>query len=177
MAIESDFNAAPRQRLLALSAALLEALYDPAAVPVLATLKPADMRPGGARIPGTSYELEAATAARVMGALLALRGVQAAPLLQALAHADVQARYAVIAGQAPPSLAALYAHCTRDIAVTASDSMEEALQALGAAAEKLFTPSHARRIAVLCQQLRQRPALLDTMPVQQFIAQLVRNSP
>lgn len=177
MAIESDFNAAPRQRLLALSAALLEALYDPAAVAVLATLKPADMRPGGARVPGTSHELEAPRAARVMGELLALRGVQADALLQALAHADVQARYAVIAGQAPPSLATLYPHCTRDIGAPGSESMEAALQAVAAAAEKLFTPSQARRIAGLCQQLRQRPALLDSMAVQQFIATFVRNSP
>jgi hypothetical protein len=48
---DNDFNAAPRQRLLAVTAALLEALYDDAAVPVLATLRPADMRPGGARVP------------------------------------------------------------------------------------------------------------------------------
>src|SRR5690606_19047045 len=93
-----DLNAPLRQRLLAVTAALLESLYDAGAVAVLATLRPTDMRPGGARVPGTSYELEAGNAARAMRELLALRGVQADPLLQALAQADQVARYAVLAG-------------------------------------------------------------------------------
>jgi hypothetical protein len=174
---DNDFNAAPRQRLLAVTAALLEALYDDAAVPVLATLRPADMRPGGARVPGTSYELEVATAARAMNALLALRGVRAEALVQALAEADRLARHATLAGHAPPTLATLYAHCTRDIAASGSDSLEAALTGVCTIAEKLFTPTHARRIAALCQQVRERPVRLDTMPVQLFVAGLVRNSP
>jgi hypothetical protein len=174
---ETDFNAPLRPRLLAVSAALLEALYDPGAVAVLATLGPADMRAGGARIPGTSYEVEPATAARVMRALLALRGVQADDLVAALAQADQVARYAVLAGQPPPTLAALYAHCTRDLAIAGGGGMEAALKALLAAAEKIFTPTQSRRIAMLCQLLREEPARLDTLPVQQFVAGLVRNSP
>jgi hypothetical protein len=172
-----DPNAPMRQRLLAVSAAMLDALFDPAAVPVLATLRPADMRPGGARVPGTSYELEVDNAARAMRGLLALRGARADALLLALAQADQVARYAVLAGQAPPTLAALYQHCTRDIALPASESLEAALGALHDAAEKLLTPGQARRITALCGKVREMPAALDAMPVQQFVAGFVRNAP
>ncbi len=169
--------AAGRQRLLALVATLLDALYDPAAVRVLATLRPADMRPGGARIPGTSYELDVDTAVRAMRELLALRGVRAEALLRALATADREARQAVLAGRPPPALSSLYSHCTPEVATPASSSLEGALQALGVASEKLFTPTHARRIASFCQQLAMQPARIDAMPVQAFIAGLVRNTP
>src|SRR5690606_7219003 len=134
------------------SAALLDALYDQAAVQVLATLRPADMRPGGARVPGTSYELEADNAARAMRELLALRGVSADALVQALAQSDLVARYAVLAGQPPPTLATLYQHCTRDIQAPGAESLDAALAAVRAAADRLFTPNHARRIAALCEQ-------------------------
>lgn len=174
---EAQFHAAPRQRLIAVSAALLDALYEPAAVPVLATLRPADMRPGGARVPGTSYELEPPTAARAMRELLALRAVQADALVQALADADRIARYAMLAGHAPPQVKTLYQHCTRDIATAGSDSLEAGLAALTAAAGKLFTPTHASRIATWAAQLREDPAKLDMMPVQQFVATFVRNAP
>lgn len=172
-----DLNAPLRQRLLAVTAALLESLYDAGAVAVLATLRPADMRPGGARVPGTSYELEAGNAARAMRELLALRGVRADALLQALAQADQVARYAVLAGQTPPALSSLYQHCTRDIATPAAESLEAAVTALQAAGEKLFTPGQARRIAALCEKLRAQPESLDAMPVQQYVAGFVRNSP
>lgn len=172
-----DPNAPLRQRLLAVSAAMLDALFDAEAVPVLATLRPADMRPGGARVPGTSYELEVDNAARAMRALLALRGARADALLQALAQADQVARYAVLAGQAPPTLATLYQHCTRDIALPASASLEAALAALDAAAAKLLTPGQARRITALCDRVRALPASLDAMPVQQYVAGFVRNTP
>ncbi len=176
MTTENDI-AAGRQRLLALTASLLDALYDSAAVRVLATLRPADMRPGGARIPGTSYELEAETAARAMRELMALRGVRADALLQALAESDRLARQAVLAGTPPPTLASLYSLCTPDTATAGSESLDAALSALGAACEKLFTPTHARRIASFCQQLAAQPARIDAMPVQVFIAGLVRNTP
>jgi hypothetical protein len=173
----ADLHAPMRQRLLAVSAALLDALYDQAAVQVLATLRPADMRPGGARVPGTSYELEADNAARAMRELLALRGVSADALVQALAQSDLVARYAVLAGQPPPTLATLYQHCTRDIQAPGAESLDAALAAVRAAADRLFTPNHARRIAALCEQLRADPPLLDAMPVQQYVAGFVRNAP
>jgi hypothetical protein len=176
MTTDNESHAAHRLRLLAVSAALLEALYQPGAVPVLATLKPADMRPGGARVLGTSYELEAATAARAMRGLLALRAVQADAFVTALAEADVAARYATLAGRKPPVLATLYPHCAQATVHDAED-LESVLGVLLAAAEKIFTPYQSRRVVGLCQQLRSRPISLDAIPVQQFVAGFVRNTP
>lgn len=174
---KTDIHAATRARLLAVMAALLDGVFEPGAARVLATLKPADMRPGGARVPGTSYELEVGNAARAMQALLALRELRADALLAALAEADIVARYAVIAGQAPPKLASLYPHCTRDIDAPGSESLEAALKALIAVTVKVFTPTQTRRIARLCKGWREDPASLDAMPVQQFVAGFVRNAP
>src|SRR5690606_26772997 len=162
---------------LAVSAALLDALYDARAVPVLATLCPADMRPGGARVPGTSYELEAGNAARAMRELLALRDVQADALLQALAQADQVARYAVLAGHSPPTVGTLYQHCTRDLAPPGSESLEAAMSALQAAAARLSTPGQARRIAASCARIGAEPQELNAMHVQQYGAGFVRTAP
>jgi hypothetical protein len=174
---KTEANAAARQRLLVVTGMLLEALYEPSAEPVLATLKPADMRPGGARVPGTSYELEAGEATRVMCALLAPSGVQAEALLAALAEADIAARLAVLRGKEPPRLAALYPYCTAKTAAEGSESHEAALKRLYVAASRLFTLTQMRRIDALCFQWKQQPELLDAMPVQLFVARWVRNTP
>jgi hypothetical protein len=173
---EADRNALPRQRLLVVTAMLLEAMPDPGAVAVLATLKPADMRPGGARVPGTSYELEAALAARVMRDLLAIRGGHADALLAALADADVVARRAMLAGTDPPRLASLYPHCTME-GLAGSESFEGALKRLYQAADRIFTITQMRRIDAQCFEWKERPELLDAVPVQQFVARWVRNTP
>lgn len=173
---EADRNAPPRQRLLVVTAMLLEAMPEPGAVAVLATLKPADMRPGGARVPGTSYELEAAQAVRVMRELLALRGAQADALFAALAAADIAARRALLAGTEPPRLASLYPHCTME-GLAGSDSFEAALKRLYQAADRIFTLTQMRRIDAQCFEWKERPALLDAVPVQQFVARWVRNTP
>jgi hypothetical protein len=173
----TDFHATTRPRLLAVWAALLNAVYEPGAVAVLGTLRPTEMRPGGARVPGTSYELEAATAAQVMQSLLSRRGVQADALVLAIAQADQVARYAVLAGQPPPTLASLYQHCTRDSHAPGSADLQQALQHLRTVGDLLFTPNQSRRISALCQQLRTEPAFLDALPVQQFVAGFVRNAP
>jgi hypothetical protein len=174
---KAEANAAARQRLLVVTGMLLEALYEPAAETVLATLKPADMRPGGARVPGTSYELEAAQATQVMCALLAMRNGKADALLAALAEADIAARMAVLTGRDPPQLAALYPYCTPKTAAAGSESLETALKRLYVAASKLFTLTQMRRIDELCFRWQQQPELLDEMPVQQFVARWVRNTP
>lgn len=176
MTTNPDPNATARQRLLVVTAAMLEALYEQTAVPVLATLKPADMRPGGARVPGTSYELEVPNATRVMRELLALRGTRADVLLERLAEADSTARYAVLAGMEPPRLAELYAHCTPDIAAAGSEALESALKRLYIASERIFTLTQMRRIDAQVFEWKERPALLDTTPVQQFVARWVRNA-
>jgi hypothetical protein len=176
MNIEAD--AAARQRLLVVLAALLEGLYDDAAVKVLERLRPADMRSGGARIPGTSYELPPLTAARAMQQLLALRGVTSAnTLTQALADADVAARHAALTGQPPPLIGSLYPLCTADLSLEGSDSLRASLLRLYVVCEKMFTLTHMRRIDALLYEWGQSPQQIDGMPVQKFIAQFVRNAP
>ncbi|MBK9253690.1 MAG: hypothetical protein IPM70_18210 [Proteobacteria bacterium] len=176
MNVETD--AIARQRLLVVLAALLEGLYDDAAVSVLEKLRPADMRSGGARIPGTSYELPPLTAARAMQQLLALRGVTTAgALLQALADADVAARLAALTGKQPPLVGALYPLCTGDLSLPGSESLRSALLRLYVVCEKVFTLTHMRRIDALLYDWGQSPQQMDGMPVQKFIAQFVRNAP
>lgn len=170
-------TALARQRLLVVVAMMLETLYEKTAVQVLSTLRPADMRPGGARVPGTSYELPSATAARAMQQLLALAGGRADALLAALADADIEARMASLSGRAPPELGSLYAHCTAELVHTGSDSLEGAMQRLYGAAEKIFTLTHMRRIDDQFHQWSAEPAGIDRMPVQLFVARFIRNAP
>jgi 2-methylcitrate dehydratase len=172
-----EATALARQRLLVTVATMLEALYEPTAVQVLATLRPADMRPGGARVPGTSYELPAATATRAMQQLLALGGGRADALLAALADADIEARLASLSGKTPPVLASLYPHCTAETVAPGSDTLENAMLRLYRAAEKIFTLTHMRRIDEQFHQWTAQPASIDSMPVQQFVARFIRNAP
>jgi hypothetical protein len=169
-------TALARQRLLVTVATMLEALYEPTAVQVLATLRPAHMRPGGARVPGTSYELPADTAARAMQQLVALAGGRADALLAALAEADIEARMASLSGRAPPELGSLYAHCA-DIAAAGSETLESAMRRLYLAAERIFTLTHMRRIDEQFHKWSEDPASIDRMPVQMFVARFIRNAP
>ncbi|MEO8315080.1 MAG: hypothetical protein ABI645_09820 [Pseudomonadota bacterium] len=164
-----------RQRLLVTVAMMLETLYQETAVQVLATLRPADMRPGGARVPGTSYELPAATATRAMQQLVALAGGKADALLACLAEADIEARMASLSGRPPPELGSLYAHCAEIAA--GSDTLEGAMQRLYGAAEKIFTLTHMRRIDEQFHKWSAEPASIDRMPVQLFMARFIRNTP
>jgi hypothetical protein len=168
---------AARPQLLVAVAMMLEGLHEPAtALAVLGSLRPGDMRSGGARVPGTSYELPAATAARAMRDLLAQRGGAADALLAALAEADVAARMAALKGIDPPVLASLYAHCRPSIAGNA-ETLLTAMQRLYRAAAQLFTVTQLRRIDAQCQAWLADPASLDATPVQQFVARFVRNCP
>lgn len=177
-ATDATLRAAARQRLLVTLATLLEALYDDKAVHVLSTLKPTDMRSGGARIPGTSYELPPRTAASAMQQLVEMRGcLEAGPLLAALADADVAARLAAISGKAPPLVASLYPLCTPQLALQGSESLRAALLRLFQICEQVFTLTHMRRLDELLYGWGQAPEDIDSMPVQKFIAQFVRNAP
>lgn len=175
--MKAEDIAPARQRLLVVMAMMLESLYDDTAVQVLSTLKPADMRPGGARVPGTSYELPAATATRAMQQLLALRGGRADALLAALADADIEARMASLSGRPPPMLHHLYLHCSADFVASGTETLVDAMQRLYFAAEKIFTLTHMRRIDEQFHQWSADPLALDHMPVQQFVARFIRNSP
>jgi hypothetical protein len=174
--MNAEQTAVARQRLLATMAMMFEALYQPAAAQVLSTLKPADMRPGSARVPGTSYELPAATAAHVMQQLLAQAGGRADALLGALAEADIVARMAALTGAPPPELASLYVHCAA-ANVTGSETLNTAMTRLYTIAEKVFTLTHMRRINQMFHQWSADPTRIDHMPVQAFVARFVRNMP
>jgi hypothetical protein len=175
--MNAEETALARQRLLIVFAMMLETIYDDAAVKVLSTLGPRDMRPGGARVPGTSYELLAATAVRAMQQLLELRGGRANALLTALADADIEARMASLSGREPPTMASLYAHCVAGIAVDGGDTLVDAMQRLYDAAAKVFTNTHMRRIDEQFHQWTADPAGIDRMPVQMFVARFIRNAP
>jgi len=177
MTLNAEQAAAARQRLFVVMAMMLEALYDETAVRVLATLKPADMRPGGARVPGTSYELPAATATRAMQQLLALRGGRADALLAQLAAADIEARQASLSGRTPPTLGSLYPYCAPDSTAEGSDAMLAAMQRLYTAAAQIFTLTHMRRLDEQFHKWSAAPQDIDQMPVQQFVARFIRNAP
>jgi hypothetical protein len=178
-----------REKLLHTVATLLEVLFEPTAVPIIASLKPAMMRPGGARVIGTSYELDAPAATQIMQQLLALRGVKADALLTALAQADMQARAAAITAALPLVVSSLYAAAASantvsadlatqgESAVASVDSFHGALHRVHLAVDQFFTLTQARRIDTLLHSWLQQPTELDTMPVQKFVAQFVRNSP
>jgi hypothetical protein len=177
MKVAESINADPviaRQRLLVVMSTLLESLHEPAAVPVLATLKPGYMQSGGARIPGTSYELSVERAAEAMEKLLALRGAVPPGLCLAFAQADMDARFAALTGKDPPRVSSLYPYCTN--VVDAGQSFPLVLLRVFDAVEALFTPQQARRLDHLLYSWGQAPLELDEMPVQQFVAQFVRNA-
>lgn len=155
-------------------AMLLESLHEPTAVPVLATLGPGHMKAGGARIPGTSYELAADRAAEAMHKLLAMRGAVPAGLSPAFAQGDIDARFAALTGKPPPRVSSLYPYLTDEI--DAGESLPLVLLRLLDAVEALFTPQQARRLDHLMHSWGLAPQELDAMPLQQFVAQFVRNA-
>lgn len=91
---------------------VLEALHDPSCAPLIGPLVPGALMPGGARVPGTSLELDPAQAAFCL-ALMLTRPVGGGPWLSSvngcggdpfgaiLAAADFQARKATMEGTAP----------------------------------------------------------------------------
>lgn len=166
-----------RAALLHAVAALLEALQRDDAVAVLRGLSPRDMQPGGARVPGTSYELAPALAAQVMVRLAALAGTAAPTLFAALAQGDAAARQALVRGSAPPVVASLYPHCAGVAQPPLAAGFEGGVQRLAEAVQACFTPSHARRLRVLLGQWQDQPQGLDELPLQRFVAQFVRNAP
>lgn len=92
-----------------------EALRDPQCAALIGPIVPGAVMPGGARVPGTSLELEPAQAAFCISVMLcrpaggeqwpAPGGARAADSLGAiLAAGDYQARKAVMEGKPPPSV-------------------------------------------------------------------------
>lgn len=115
LAINDSVIAAARLCLIAGLSRAFEALRDPACVSLIGPLVPGALMPGGARVPGTSLELDPAQAAFCNGLLLchvAIAGGawpaerRCAPdsLGAILAVADYQARKGVMEGRSPPSV-------------------------------------------------------------------------
>jgi 2-methylcitrate dehydratase len=111
---ESDFDAA-RQYLIEALARGFESLRDPACAALMAPLVPGASMPGGARVPGTSLELDPAQAAFCLGVMLCPAasgddeldvpsGCAGASLGAVLATADYVARKATMEGRLPPTV-------------------------------------------------------------------------
>ncbi len=97
------------------------ALQDPDCAPLLGPTVPGATLPLGARVPGTSLELEPASAAYNLGAMI--RGAQpcaADHVAAALAAADYAARHAYYDGVPPPTVADLLAALRRADVFTAA---------------------------------------------------------
>lgn len=116
-----------RQCLIDALARGFEALRDPECAALIGPLVPGAVMPGGARVPGTSLELDPAQAAFCLGVMfcrsasrehwLALRCGHAADSLGAiLATADYRARKATMQGTPPPKV--------RDVLATSVKAME-----------------------------------------------------
>lgn len=157
--------------------ALMEALQRSEAVRELRQLSPRDMLPGGARVVGTSYELPVAGAAKLMSGLAGLVGSAPQPLLVALAAGDAEARQAVIKGTPPPTVASLYPHCADVPMPPLANDLRGALRRLTDVVESSFPPARIRKLFALIDEWFDNPDTLDTMPLQRFVAQFVRNAP
>ena len=127
-------------------------------------------QPGGARIPGTSFELAPAAAAAAMAALLQDYGdaVFVHRFAETLAHKDAVSRAAPGHGQDGPLMAELLVVCVPP-SVSAPDDVAP-LAALASALQFQFRPEEAQRVLACFKN----PDALAAMPVRDFIALLVR---
>jgi hypothetical protein len=153
----------------ALTAAFV-ALQDPLFVQALGPSTQGGSLPGGARVPGTSFELPLAEAASRLQLLLGAAG----PLLAA---ADFKARQAILEGAVPPAMHELFAEMASLRGAGRLQDAEAPLDAAEGAARfraavaALYPPKQQPRV----QGLFDDPDALDAMPVQAFMAALVRN--
>jgi 2-methylcitrate dehydratase len=126
----------------------LEALEDPKRASLIGPLVPGALMPGGARVPGTSLELDPAQAAFCTGVLLcstadddcwlALKCGHAADTLGAiLAIADYQARKATMEGKSPPKVRDLLAAAIKALEIQGVLALEGGHHNPGTAAFRL----------------------------------------
>jgi 2-methylcitrate dehydratase len=105
-----------------------EALRDPDCASLVGPLVPGAMMPGGARVPGTSLELDPPQAAFCLAAMFSRRAGSddepellsrqaAGPLAALLATADYRARKAVMEGTSPPTVRDLLAATIKAISI------------------------------------------------------------
>ena len=156
--------------VLAAALAALLAAVNPAASAALPERVRGHSEPGGARIPGTSFELTPAAAAAAMAALL--QGYGDAAFVQrfaeTLAHKDAASRVAPGYGQDGPLMAEVLAVCMPP-SVAAPDDVAP-LVALASALQFQFRPEEAQRVLACFEN----SDAFAAMPVRDFIALLVR---
>lgn len=139
-----------RHSLIEALTGALAALRDPERSALIGPLVPGALMPGGARVPGTSLELDPARAAFCMGLMFcqpagtehwpALRSGRAADSFAAvLAAADYQARKAVMEGKSPPRVRDMLAAMVKTLeiqGVLAAEGADDA-QGIGTSAIRL----------------------------------------
>jgi 2-methylcitrate dehydratase len=148
-----------------------EALRDPERAPLIGPVVPGALMPGGARVPGTSLELEPIQAAFCIG-LLFCRRVSAGHWLASvrayagdwlgaiLAVADHQARKAAMEGRAPPRVRDLLTAIVKALeiqAVLAEDEEEDP-----GSADESIRLARAAATAVVAAQLGGTPGQIAT---------------
>jgi 2-methylcitrate dehydratase len=148
-----------------------EALRDPECAPLIGPIVPGALMPGGARVPGTSLELEPVQAAFCIG-LLFSRRVSADHWLASvrayagdwlgaiLAVADHQARKAAMEGRTPPRVRDLLAAIAKALEIQAVlASIEEEDPAAG---DERIRLARAAATAVVAAQLGGTPGQIAT---------------
>ncbi len=135
---------------------------------------------GGARIPGTSFELAPAAAAEAMVALLQdyRDATFAQRFAETLAQADAASRVAPGHGQTGPLMEEVLAVCGVVVAPSPSTAgsavpahtLSSAVDALASAMRPQFRADEAQRVLACFEQ----PGALAAMPVRDFMALLVR---
>ncbi len=119
---------AARESLIDALAGGFESLRDPACAALMGPLVPGALMPGGARVPGTSLELDPPQAAFCLSVMLCRsgsahgeldlpQGCAAASLAALLAAADYRARKAIMEGNAPPTLRGVLAAVVKALAI------------------------------------------------------------
>ena len=137
-------------------------------------------QPGGARIPGTSFELAPAAAAEAMVALLQdyRDATFAQRFAETLAQVDAASRVAPGHGQIGPLMEEVLAVCGVAPAPSPSTAgsaapahtLASAVDALASAMRPQFRTDEAQRVLACFEQ----PGALAAMPVRDFMALLVR---
>lgn len=177
--------ATPHEVLAAALGALLKAVSGPVGNELPSTLR-GHSQPGGARIPGTSFEATPSSAAEAMAALLQGHGDAAfvQRFAETLAQQDAASRAAPGHGHDGPQMAEVLAVCApwsiqlapNGSGVAAGPEPASALgdvaplAALASALQFQFRPEEARRVLACFEN----PDTLAARPVRDFIALLVR---
>ena len=161
--------ATPHEVLAAALGALLKAVNGPVGGELPSTLR-GHGQPGGARIPGTSFEATPASAAQAIAVLLQSYGDAAfvQRFAETLAQHDAASRAAPGHGHDGPLMAEVLAVCVPP-SVSVPDDVAP-LAALASALQLQFRPEEAQRVLACFEN----PQALSAMPVRDFIALLVR---